>query len=150
MDREWSTSALSPSLEGWDWFALQLSDSTELMLYRLRTAGGATDSLSGGTFVDAAGQARTLHAAEFEIVPTDRWSSPIDGTSYPTEWTVRVPALGLDLEVRAVVADQEMDLTVRYWEGAVDAVGNRAGRAVRGVGYVELTGYDRRRPSASR
>jgi predicted secreted hydrolase len=26
MDREWGTSALSRSLEGWDWFALQLSD----------------------------------------------------------------------------------------------------------------------------
>jgi predicted secreted hydrolase len=25
MDREWSTSALSPDIEGWDWFALALA-----------------------------------------------------------------------------------------------------------------------------
>ena len=36
MDREWSTSALGPDLVGWDWFALQLDDGRELMLYRLR------------------------------------------------------------------------------------------------------------------
>ncbi|MBK7252974.1 MAG: hypothetical protein IPI04_03425 [Ignavibacteria bacterium] len=28
MDREWSTSALSEDQKGWDWFALQLDDST--------------------------------------------------------------------------------------------------------------------------
>ena len=31
MDREWSTSALSEDQKGWDWFALKLDDSTEIM-----------------------------------------------------------------------------------------------------------------------
>ena len=30
-----------------------------------------------------------------------------------------------------------------YWEGAVRLSGTRAGRAVSGHGYVELTGYAR-------
>jgi predicted secreted hydrolase len=36
MDREWSTSSLAAGEVGWDWFALQLDDGWELMLYRLR------------------------------------------------------------------------------------------------------------------
>ena len=39
MDREWSTSALGAGQVGWDWFALQLSDGSELMYYQLRLAG---------------------------------------------------------------------------------------------------------------
>ncbi|EHQ51756.1 secreted hydrolase-like protein [Ectothiorhodospira sp. PHS-1] len=42
------------------------------------------------------------------------------------------------MEIRAVRPDQEMDLSVRYWEGAVDVL--EAGE-VTGRGYVEMTGY---------
>lgn len=31
MDREWSTSALGPDQEDWDWFSLQLDDGRDLM-----------------------------------------------------------------------------------------------------------------------
>ncbi|MCB1873399.1 MAG: lipocalin family protein, partial [Gammaproteobacteria bacterium] len=40
--------------------------------------------------------------------------------------------------VEASFDDQEMDLSVRYWEGAV--VVNEAGARI-GQGYLELTGY---------
>jgi predicted secreted hydrolase len=60
LDREWSTSVLSPDLQGWDWMALQLDDSTELMLYRLRRQDGTAGPFSAGTFV-AATAARHAH-----------------------------------------------------------------------------------------
>ena len=40
-----------------------------------------------------------------------------------------------------MLADQELDLSVRYWEGAVQINGSRAGQPVSGYGYAELTGY---------
>ena len=40
MDREWSTSALSAGVVGWEWFGVQLSDDRELMLYRLLQTDG--------------------------------------------------------------------------------------------------------------
>ena len=50
-----------------------------------------------------------------------------------------VPA-GLDLEVRPLVPDCELDgrtsTGVVYWEGPVEAAGSTTGE-----GYVELTGY---------
>jgi predicted secreted hydrolase len=140
LDREWSTSALAPDQEGWDWFALQLSDGTDLMLYNIRKQGGAADESSSGTITSPDGRSQRLYATDFDIVVRETWTSPAGGT-YPSRWTVRLPARGLEVDVEPVIADQELFTTVRYWEGAVDVTGRHAGRAVRGRGYVELTGY---------
>ena len=53
---------------------------------------------------------------------------------------VRIPAHGLDLDVRASPADQEQDLAVRYWEGAIDVYAAASDSRI-GRGYIELTGY---------
>ncbi len=47
----------------------------------------------------------------------------------------------LDLTIEPLLADQELDVTIRYWEGAVKISGERNGQPVSGFGYVELTGY---------
>jgi predicted secreted hydrolase len=140
LDREWGSGALASDQEGWDWFALQLADGSALMYYALRKRGGAADPCSAGTFVEANGLARPLGNADVEIETLDRWRSPRGG-SYPARWRLRVPALSLELELVPVLADQELGTTPRYWEGAVDANGERAGQRLLGRGYVELTGY---------
>jgi predicted secreted hydrolase len=141
LDREWSTSVLSEGQVGWDWFALQLDDGRDLMVYHLRRADGSPDAMSEGVLVDAAGTATRLAQPDFGLEPVGRWVSPLDGTVYPSGWRVRVPDHALDLEVTPVLPDQELDLTFRYWEGAVDVVGRAGGAPVSGRGYVELTGY---------
>jgi len=40
-----------------------------------------------------------------------------------------------------LLRDQELDLAVRYWEGAVRVEGTADGRPLGGSGYVELVGY---------
>jgi predicted secreted hydrolase len=148
LDREWSTSGLSPDVVGWDWFALQLGDSTELMLYRLRNVEGGITRFTGGSFTDAAGVTRILDADDATVDVLDSWTSPHTGTRYPARWRVRVPSEALDVSVTPILADQELRLAVRYWEGAVRIQGERRGRALRGVGYVELTGYGERSGNA--
>ena len=140
MDHEWSTSALSSRQVGWDWFALQLDDGTELMLFQLREGGGAISPTSGGTLIETGGTRLTVK--DFAIQPTGRsWVSPRTGARYPSAWRVVVPRAELTLEVTPLVADQELDVGFKYWEGAVAVTGRRHGDAVGGVGYVELTGY---------
>jgi predicted secreted hydrolase len=141
MDREWSTSSLGSDLVGWDWFALQLEDGRELMLYRLRRRDGGIAPASQGTIVLADGAARSLERDAVEVVPLGYWTSPRGGTRYPAGWRLRIPALALDLTVTPLIPDQELDLAVRYWEGAVRAEGMAAGRPLLGEGYVELVGY---------
>jgi predicted secreted hydrolase len=150
LDREWSTSALGEVVEGWDWFALQLDDGTELMVYRLRRTDGTAASHSAGTLVDAAGRVTRLSASNFDLRPTRRWTSATSGVTYPVAWTVGVPAAGLELSVEPWQDDQEMNVSVRYWEGAVRVRGTRDGRPVGGNGYLELAGYRPGGASSSR
>ncbi|MDH3429536.1 MAG: carotenoid 1,2-hydratase [Gammaproteobacteria bacterium] len=140
LDREWSTSALAADQVGWDWFALQLADGSELMLYGLRLKDGAWDPASAGSFVDAHGAASHLTASDAEITVLDNWTSP-EGGVYPSRWLLRIPRFDLELTVTPVISDQELFTTVRYWEGAVDVEGKRDQLPVEGRGYVELTGY---------
>ena len=140
LDREWSTSALAADQVGWDWFALQLDDGSDLMFYSLRKTDGSQDSASAGTFVSANGSSQHLDANDVEIAVLDNWDSP-EGGSYPSKWRLSAPRLGLDLTVTPVLPDQELFTTVRYWEGAVDVEGSNNGAALSGRGYVELAGY---------
>jgi predicted secreted hydrolase len=144
LDREWSTSALSPGQVGWDWFALQLEDGWEMMVYQLRREDGTADGLSDGVLIDPDGERHPLAwGSEVTVEPTGTWRSPVDGTVYPSGWRIRVPARDWDLRVTPVLEDQELRLAFRYWEGAVRVHGTGAGGdPVEGWGYVELTGYD--------
>ena len=140
LDREWSSSALAADQLGWDWFALQLSDGSELMFYNLRKLDGSQDEHSAGTWINVDGTSTHIDRDDMDIEVIDTWDSP-EGGRYPSAWVLRVPDRGLSLEIRPVMADQELFTTVRYWEGAVDVQGQRHGSPVEGRGYVELTGY---------
>ncbi len=136
MDREWSTSALGPDQEGWDWFALQLDDGRDLMYYQLRNTDGSASRFSEGTIVGPDGNTTPIARDKVTLDVLDTWTSP-DGThTYPIAWRLRIPSADVDVRVTALLPNQEMDVSVRYWEGAVRVTGSDTGR-----GYVELTGY---------
>ena len=88
---------------------------------------------------------RSPSEGAFRLEPGRTWTSPASGARYPVEWKVEVPGLSIDLEVSAAVDAQELrtaDSTgVTYWEGAVTVTGQIAGDAVKGRGYLEMTGY---------
>ncbi|MES2708268.1 MAG: lipocalin-like domain-containing protein [Verrucomicrobiota bacterium] len=144
LDREWATNQLSAGQVGWDWLSLHLSDGSDLMLYQLRGRDGKADEFSSGTLVGADGASEHLTSRDFSLtpVPGKTWRSAKSGGTYPTVWQVAVPGKKLNLEVRALLPDQELALDpVSYWEGAVDAAGSREGRELKAEGYLEMTGY---------
>ena len=69
LDREWSTSALAPALAGWDWFALQLDDGSNLMFYQLRQSDGTPAPESAGSLVtpDGTVEALTVDAVTLDV-----------------------------------------------------------------------------------
>ncbi len=142
MDHQWGNFVVGGG--GWNWFSLQLVDDTELMLYVLRDASGATSAVYGSQ-VAADGSVRDLEANAVRIETTDHWTSPHTGATYPSGWTVEIPASGLRWELTPRVQDQELYFpggqtsSPVYWEGAVAVRGT--GGSPNGVGYVELTGY---------
>ena len=140
LDREWGSGGLSQDQQGWDWFSIQLSDGSDLMFYSLRKTDGSRDPYSAGTWIAADGHNKHLSNDDVDIDVEDHWDSPLGGT-YPMAWHVRIPQADLDLRLKPVLDAQELRTAVRYWEGAVDVVGRKAGMPVEGRGYVELTGY---------
>ncbi len=137
-DHEWATNQLGPDQIGWNWLSLQLDDGRELMLYQMRLADGSPDPISSGTLVARDGASKHLTAGDFTMKPLSWWKSGKTGANYPIAWRVELPEEKLALTVRAVLENQELALLpLAYWEGAVEA----EGKAVKGRGYLELTGY---------
>lgn len=143
MDREWATSALDRDQMGWDWFALQLADGYELMFYRLRMRDGSAHPFSQGTLVAPDGSIRQLSPDRVHLEVRDYWTSVRTGTRYPSRWRLSIPDDDIRLQIEPHLLDQELDVSVRYWEGAVKVTGTRKGTPVAGDGYVELVGYTR-------
>jgi predicted secreted hydrolase len=143
-DREWGSGGLGARQVGWDWFALQLEDGTALMFYALRGRDGARDPHSAGTWIGTDGETRALKSGEVLLEVTGHWLGA-DRVRYPSGWRLRVPSLALEVTVQPVLADQELRGTPRYWEGAVDVSGTRAGERLGGRGYAELVGYPQER-----
>ena len=140
LDREWGSGSLGAQSQGWDWFALDLTDGSTLMFYALRNQDGRRDVHSAGTFVDAAGHATALANDDVAIEVLRHWDSPRGG-KYPAQWKLTVRSLGLQLRLTPQLADQELATQPRYWEGLVNATGQRGAATVSAQGYVELVGY---------
>ncbi len=139
-DREISSGRMGKSEKGWDWFAIQLDDSREVMLYIMRKSDGTVDRYSSGTVIYKDGTYKHLAAEDFRITAQRYYKSAKTGALYPAEWKISIPAEGLDLKLTPLLEDQEFVASYstgnNYWEGTCKVEGFIAGRA-----YAELTGY---------
>lgn len=129
----------------WNWCGLQLDDGTELSAYRivdLGANGGAGEVIGERVLLVDRDGTRHEHSGTFE--GRNVWRSTRSFNEYPTRWTLRVPEAGLELALDAAFDDQEFVTVVSkpaFWEGRVDVKGSRHGVAVRGLGYVERSGF---------
>jgi predicted secreted hydrolase len=145
MDHEFFTHQLTTGQSGWDWFSLQLNDGSEIMMFQLRRKDGTRDPFSAGTYIDSEGRATHLSAKDFSLAPGKTWTSPNSGGNYPIEWNMRVPSLGLEAALATRLPQQELTGKIRsaptYWEGAIEVTGIKKGQPLKGLGYLEMTGY---------
>jgi predicted secreted hydrolase len=142
-DHQWGD-FISVGGGGWDWFAVNLADGTDLTLSLVRGADGSLP-LVYGTYVAANGRAAHLDRSQFSVKSVGAWTSPHTGAVYPAGWQIDVPSLDLTIQLTPTLPDQELDTRpttgVAYWEGSQRVSATRAGQPLRGEAYVELTGY---------
>lgn len=136
-DHEWSTSALSTSTAGWDWFSIHLEDGRSLMLCRVRNKEGLSNRFGFGSLSQSDGRVRIISEPEFHLNPAGYWQSPATGKRYPLNWEISIPSENLSLMASPVIPNQEHTHMTIYWEGAV----RYTGKDTKGLGYMELTGY---------
>lgn len=130
---------------GWQWFAMNLLDGVDLMVFLFPGRHHASESFA--SMSDAQGRQRVLTPDDFVCHPTGEWASPHTGIRYPSGWQVHVPSEHLHLQVTPQLLDQELHgyheywPGPEYWEGACE-ITHLDGRPA-GSGYVELDGYGR-------
>lgn len=148
MDHQWGN-FISVAGGGWDWYSVQLEDGADLTVSVVRDLEGR-EVLRHGTYVEPDGGIRHLPADAVAVRTEGTWTSPATGIRYPVRHRIQLPSHKLELLVTPVLENQELDTRestgVSYWEGAMDVIGTRDGKAVRGKGYVELTGYSEGSP----
>ncbi|MEM9908330.1 MAG: lipocalin-like domain-containing protein, partial [Cyanobacteria bacterium P01_D01_bin.44] len=110
-DHEYSTSALSPGMVGWDWFSLQLDDGSALMLYGLRKDDGTIADVSSGTYVSADGKTQSIDPADWQIDVLNTWRSPTSKAEYPAQWHIEIPKLGIVLDGKSLMPNQELNIS---------------------------------------
>ena len=142
MDHEWSTSALDSGQTGWDWFSIQLSNEYELMYYQIRNVNPELAPQITGSLIAPDGQKRDLDQGEVRLEVLEYWTSPHTRARYPAQWTLAIPSEELEMDIATVFDDQEMTVSVHYYEGALQVSGNFRDKAIAGNGYIEMTGYE--------
>ena len=80
-DHQWGD-FISVGAGGWDWFAVNLDDGTDVMLSLVRAADG-TYPLVYGTLVDAAGRTTSLAHGDFTVNVIGQLDEPGDRRDLP-------------------------------------------------------------------
>lgn len=144
LDHEVSDALMHPEAQGWDWIGMNLGDGSALTAFRLRRADGSS-LWAGGSWREPGKNPRIFDATEVVFTPRRWWTSPASGARYPVEWRVTTPAGSWVVE--ALLDAQELDSRAStgtiYWEGLCDLRAADGG-ALRGRGYLEMTGYAQR------
>jgi predicted secreted hydrolase len=130
---------------GWDWFAINLDDGTDVTISVVRDEHGLR-VLGYGTLVDPDGRVTHLDDDDFVLTTHSQWESPRTGRVWPSQWTIAIGDLFVSL--RPTLLDQELDTRattgVAYWEGSQIVTAARplaTGEAIGGEAYVEITRY---------
>jgi len=127
----------------WSWIAVQLEDGREISAYVLVDAKTNAPAGERVMVIDREGGARGYEGPIFVGTGTP-WRSTRTFHEYPVAWRLASAEAGLELHVEAAFSDQEFITVISkpaFWEGRVDVTGTLAGEAVRGVGYVERSGF---------
>jgi predicted secreted hydrolase len=154
-DHQWGD-FVSVGAGGWDWFAINLDDGTDITLSNVLDEH-AVPILQYGTLVKPSGAVVNLEiGTDFGVNAGGRnWFSSSTGVTYPADWFASIIGTS-DVSERVfyltpTVEDQELDTRattgVAYWEGSqivTDATSGstRDGPPVVGRAYVEITRYD--------
>ena len=145
MDHQWGN-FLTLSGGGWDWFSIQLTNNTEMMLYLIRDSTGKIISSYIG-YIGPLAESILLPGSALAVTVLGHWRSPVTGANYPSGWKLEItdPKVRASLILLPELKDQELVVYQStgnsYWEGAVSIQGHSVGQVVKGEGYVELTGY---------
>ena len=144
-DHQWGD-FVSVGAGGWDWFAVNLDDGTDVTVSVVRDEH-AMPLIQYGTLVRTSGEVVDLRDSPDQLgvgFGAGTWESARTGIEYSTSWVIQIGDLAVELS--PTVTDQELDTRattgVVYWEGSQLVNATRGDQPIAGQAYVEITRYD--------
>jgi len=135
-DHQWGE--FSATVLNWNWFALQLDDGSDIMLFGITDFGGK-EVFNGGTY-SRNGQTIVFDKAAFDLREEGYWTSEKTKMTYPIDWTLdlRLPTETISVNLNAVKRASEFDARNStysvYWEGPIAISGSHSGK-----GFLEVS-----------
>jgi predicted secreted hydrolase len=119
LDHQWGNFASDPGALRWNWFACQLRDGRNLMLYQFLNRQDRPSGTVAGTLDN--GRGKVTHLRRFSATGLGPFVRPSGArTSYPLRWRLHIPAVKLALTLRSRARHQYIanQLLPSFWEGA--------------------------------
>ena len=135
MDHQWAD--MKNIKNSWNWFCMQLDNGADLVCFEYKEAGKKSvmaDIMSRN--------GRQENFRRVSIRPVGKpWKSPDTKVRYPLKWKIEIPEREISLAVSPQITKQEIvSGPFNYWEGPIDVRGSFSGKAVSGIGFMELVG----------
>ncbi len=128
---------------GWNWTAIQLDDGTDLTAYEIIDV--RSHETVGKWMIAIGSDSTRCSINDVTFTPANTWTSHRTFHDYPTSWRLTAPSAGIDLVIEADFADQELITVISkpaFWEGRCSVRGTAGGREIRGVAYIERSGFE--------
>ncbi len=129
----WASGFLDERQKGWDWFVINISKESKLVLTRDRYKNG--DNYCYGGLFTTDGDYIPLTADDFTLqtLPERKLKN---GRILPLQWIINVPKYGLNLTTQVVRSEQWLDTLIPYWQGPITTTGSHEV-----TGFMQLIGY---------
>ncbi|MFQ5334560.1 MAG: lipocalin family protein [Flavobacteriales bacterium] len=137
-DRIWNASILVRKEVRWNWLSIRLNKQNKLLIFSVSTEKNAQREIYGTFFPDT-GIAMEIEPDKIQMTETSWWVSSVSKKKYADGWKINIPVLELEVQVDAVVPQQEFRAhLLSYWAGLCDVKGRFGGEDVLGNAYVEI------------
>ena len=132
----------SKAFDAWTWFAVQLSDNTQLSVYHIFDKDSRAAKEKVAVYADESGQRQVV---QVELSPGTTWTSMASFIEYPTQWDVVVPGLDLKLKLTAAFAHQEFNTVLvtggGFFEGRMHVEGTKGTEVLNGLAFLEKKNF---------
>ena len=135
IDRQWGLWNTS-TYDGYEWFAISLDNQMEIEIGKMfeHNTGKPIDSMANIFYENGTYE----NVDDFRIDYQGYWVSPHTGVTYSSGWNISIPSRSIQLNITPSIADQEMTIYSRFWEGSCTVTGTVGNTPVTGKGYAEL------------
>ncbi|MBI3123618.1 MAG: polyprenyl synthetase family protein [Ignavibacteriales bacterium] len=147
-DHQWGdycwfvTDDASKKVLGWDWFGMNLSDGTDVII--LIHKHMRTNEIIFASAVVHSKESHSIIYKDVSVKHLKFWESPRTHIKYPVVCQIHIPELDFEAIYEPLIDDQEIMIignSRAIWEGAGKVNGKLNGREVYGRARAEFYGY---------